>query len=186
MKKTTTTTVTDRALTIRSNIRGCQSCTTWSAGQEKYQRNIYGESSNQRENENKTKQKQKIRTKKGTITQSTCQKKNRRALDRRSLVGYSASARHPITLPGSQPFTQTYNIYLQTLYFQGVRFLPRHSRRRLGSPWVGPINAAPKRLKLATVTPGATSTWSASFASLFLCRCSDTFSSSFTNATINL
>ena len=47
-KTTTTTTVTDRALTIRSNIRGCQSCTTWSAGQEKYQRNIYGESSKER------------------------------------------------------------------------------------------------------------------------------------------
>ena len=45
-----------------------------------------------------------------------------------------------------------------TPYSQGFRFLCRHSRRRLGSPWVGPINAALKRLKLATVTPGATVT----------------------------
>ena len=57
-----------------------------------------------------------------------------------------------------------------TRYSQGFRFLFRHSRRRLGSPWVGPINAALKRLKLATVTPGATSTLSASSASLFPCH----------------
>ena len=43
------------------------------------------------------------------------------------------------------------------------------------TPWVGPINAALKRLKLATATPGATSTLSASSASLFLCRFSDVF-----------
>ena len=29
-----------------------------------------------------------------------------------------------------------------TPYSQGFRFLYRHSRRRLGGPWVGPINAA--------------------------------------------
>ena len=40
--------------------------------------------------------------------------------------------------------------------FKSFRLLYRHSRRRLGSPWVSPINAAPKRLKLDTVTPGAT------------------------------
>ena len=51
---------------------------------------------------------------------------------------------------------------------------------------IGPISAALKRLKLATVTPGATSTLSASSTSLFLCRCSDAFSSSFTRAAINL
>ena len=73
-----------------------------------------------------------------------------------------------------------------TPYSQGFRFLYRHSRRRLGSPWIGPINAALKRLKLATVTSGATSTLSASSASLFLCRCSDAFSSSFTHAAIHL
>ena len=44
------------------------------------------------------------------------------------------------------------------------------------TPWVGPINAALKRLKLTTVTPGATLTLSASSASLFLCRFSDAFS----------
>ena len=53
-----------------------------------------------------------------------------------------------------------------TPYFQGYR----HSRRRLGSPWVGPINATLKRLKLATVTYGATSTLSTSSASLSLRR----------------
>ena len=57
----------------------------------------------------------------------------------------------------------------------------------LGSPWVGPINAVRKRLKLATVTPGATSTLSASSASLYFCRCwLDAFSSSLTHAAINL
>ena len=53
-------TLTDRASTIPSNIRGCQSG-TWSAGQEKYQRN--------KTKQNKTKQKHG--KKKGTITQST-------------------------------------------------------------------------------------------------------------------
>ena len=51
----------------------------------------------------------------------------------------------------------------RTPYSQGFRFLYRHSRRRLGSPWVDPINAALKRLKLATVTLGATSTLSRLF-----------------------
>ena len=46
-------------------------------------------------------------------------------------------------------------------------FFIGHSRRRFGSPRVGPINAALKPLKLATVTPGATSTLSAPSASLF-------------------
>ena len=37
-----------------------------------------------------------------------------------------------------------------TPYSQGFRLLYRHSQRRLGSPWVDPIKAAIKRLKLAT------------------------------------
>ena len=57
---------------------------------------------------------------------------------------------------------------------------------REGSPWVGPINAALKRLELATVTPDGTSTLSAPSASLSLCRFSDAFSSSLTHAAINL
>ena len=51
----------------------------------------------------------------------------------------------------------------------------RHSRRRLGSPWVRPINAALKYLNLAAVTPGATSTLSASSAFVSLCRFSAPF-----------
>ena len=72
-------------------------------------------------------------------------------------------------------------------YSQGFMFLYRHSRRRLESTWAGPINAALKRLKLATVTPGVTSTLIASSASLFLCRCLEVFYFSFTHhAAINL
>ena len=63
-----------------------------------------------------------------------------------------------------------------------INFSLTQSTRRLGSPWVGPINAALKRLKLATVTPGATSTLSACSASLFFCRCSGALSFSFTHA----
>ena len=74
----------------------------------------------------------------------------------------------------------------KTLYSQGFRFLYRHSRRRLGIPCVGPINAALKRLKPATVTPGATLTLPAPSAYLFLCRCSGVFFYSFTHAAINL
>ena len=75
-----------------------------------------------------------------------------------------------------------------TPYSQGFMFPYRHSRCRLGSPWVGPTNAAQKRHKLATVIPGATSTLSASstYYLFFLCRCSVAFSSSFTHAAINL
>ena len=67
-------TLTDGVSTIPSNIRGCQSGTR-SAGQEK----IIGTSTKlQREHKNKTKTKQKQNKNdknKGTITQSTCQKK---------------------------------------------------------------------------------------------------------------
>ena len=80
--------------------------------------------------------------------------------------------------------TQRHIIYNSVL--SGFRPRYRHSRRHLRSPWVGPINATLKRLKLTTVTPGATSTLSASSASLFLCRCSNAFSSSFTHPAINL
>ena len=55
-----------------------------------------------------------------------------------------------------------------------------------GSPSVGPTNAAPKRLKLPTVTPGATSTLSISSAPLFYCRLSGPFSSPLSHAAINL
>ena len=84
-------------------------------------------------------------------------------------VWHSASREPSDTLPGSQPCTQTRSIY-HIPYSQGLSFHYRHNRRRLGSPWVGPINAVRKRLKLATVTPGALSTLSASSASLFFCR----------------
>ena len=94
------------------------------------------------------------------------------------------AASHPIPSPDCNHASKC--IVSTTLYSQGFRFLYRHIRRRLGNPWVRPINAALKHLKLATVTPGATSTLSTSYTFLFLCRCSDAFPSSFTHAAINL
>ena len=99
-------------------------------------------------------------------------------------VWHSASREASDTLPGSQPCTQTHSIYNSVL--SGFQVFYRHIRRRLGSPWVGPINAALKRLKLATVIPSPTLTLSASYASLSVCRCSDAFSYSFTHAAMNL
>ena len=89
---------------------------------------------------------------------------------------------HPIPSPNRKHAPR--RIASTTPYSQGFRLLFRYSRRRLRSSWVGPINAALKRLKLATVTPSATSTLSS--AHLFLCRCSDASSSSFTHVTVNL
>ena len=82
-------------------------------------------------------------------------------------------------VPGGMPSTTT-------PYSQGFRLCYRHSRRRLGSPWVGPIKATLKRLKLAKVTPGATSTMFASPAYLFFCRFPDALCSSPTHEAINL
>ena len=86
-------TLTDRASTIPSNTRGCQSgSSTWSAGQEK----IRGTSTKlEQEHENKDKNKKR--------------QKERRALERESW--YSASREPSDTLPGSQPCTQTHTIY---------------------------------------------------------------------------
>ena len=113
---------------------------------------------------------------------ATCQKKIEEGYS--IYFGIVPAASHLIPSPdhnhGPKRMTST------TPYTQSLRFLYRHSRRRLGSPWVGPINVALKRLKLATVTRGATSTLPAFSASLFLCRCSDAFPSSFTHATVNL
>ena len=84
-------------------------------------------------------------------------------------VWYTASRE-----PSDNPLDRNYlafapkGIASTTPSSQGFRFLYRHRRRRLGRPWIGPINAALKCLKLATVTPRATSTFSASSASLFL------------------
>ena len=78
----------------------------------------------------------------------------------------------------------TYHLQLRTLRVSGFSLAQSTSLREC--PWVGPINAALKHLKLATVIPGATLTLSASSASLFLCRCLDAFLSSFTHAGINL
>ena len=102
----------------------------------------------------------------------------RKALDRESLI-----YRQPPTIrypPGSQLSRICTRRY--SLYSQGFSCFYRHSRRRLGSPWVGPINAALRRFKL----PDATSTLSTSSAPLFLCWCSDAFRSFFTHAAINL
>ena len=76
--------------------------------------------------------------------------------------------------------------HLQHRILRVFRLPYQHSRCRLGNPWVRPINAALKRLKLATVTPGAITSLSTSSASLFRCRFSDAFFSSSTHAAINL
>ena len=111
-------TLIDRASAIPSNIRGCQSG-TWSAGQEnmkerstKLQRE-HKKQKNKKQNENDKK--------KGTITQSTCQKKleEGHSIER---VWYSASREPSDTLPGSQLCTQTHSIY-HTPYSRDFRFL---------------------------------------------------------------
>ena len=137
-----------------------------------------------RAHENEMKQKQDKKTKLNTNTKNMPDKNTGEghSIER---VWYSASREPSDNLLGSQPCTQTHSIY-HTPYSQSFRLLYSQSRRRSGSPWVGPINAALNRLKLATVTPGATSTLSAYSASLFLCRCWDVFSSSLTHAAINL
>ena len=109
-------TLTDRASTIPSSIRGCQS-DTWSAGQEI----IRGTSTKlPRELENKTKQKQdKNDKKKATITQNTCHKKTGEGHSIKR-VYYRASRELSDTLPGSQPYTQTHSIYNSVL--SGLQF----------------------------------------------------------------
>ena len=139
------------------------------------------ESIKTQQNKNKTKNDKN----KGRITQSTCQKNigEEQSIERVRIV---PAPSHPITSPDRNHTTPKRIASTTVPYSQGFRFLYRHSRRRLGSTWVGPINATLKRLKLATVTPGTTSTLSASSASVFLCRCWDALSSSFTHAAINL
>ena len=118
----------------------------------------------------------------------------KRALDRESLVyrqpraiRYLPPPRRSSQLLISRICTQRHSLALQLRALsQGFRLLYRHSRRRSGSPSVDPINAALKRFKLAAVTLGAASILSATSTSLFLCRCSGAFSSSFTYAAINL
>ena len=97
---------TDRASTIPSNARACQSG-TWSAGQE----NIRGTSTIklQREHENRNNKNDET---KGTITQSTCHKNIGHSIVR---VWYRASREPSSTLPGLQPCTQTHSIYNSVL-----------------------------------------------------------------------
>ena len=94
------------------------------------------------------------------------------------------AASHPVASPDRNHAPK--RMASTTPYSPRFRFLYRHSRRHLGDSWVGPIKAPLKRLQLATVTPGATSTLSSSSISLFLCRCSDAFSSPFNHAAVNL
>ena len=168
--------LTDEASTIPSNIRGCHSG-TWSAGQEK----VRGTSTKpQRVHENKTKQK---RQKERNNNTKHMPKKieEGHSIER---VGIVPAASHPLPSPDCNHAPKRTASTIP--YSQGFSFNYRHSRRRVGSPRVGPINASLKRLKLVAGTPGATSTLSASSASLFLCRCSDAFYSFFTHAAINL
>ena len=76
---------------------------------------------------------------------------------------------------------------ITTLYYQVIIRLPsRRSRRCFDSPCVGPINEHRERLKPPLVTPGATSTFFAYSALLFLCQLSDAFSLSLIHLIINL
>ena len=99
-----------------------------------------------------------------------------------------AGSREPSDTPPNQNYLAfaPKGIASTSLNSQGFRLLYEHRRRRLGSPWVGLINAGLKRLKLGTVTLDAASTLSASSAFLFLCHFSDAVSSSLTHAAINL
>ena len=134
----------------------------------------------------KTRTKTKKKTKRSNDTKHM-PGKGRRALDRESLIYRQPQAiRYPPPRNRNNFAFVSKSIAYTTPYSQGFRLLYRHSRRRLGIPGVGPINTALKRLKLTTATPGATSTLSASSASLSLCRCSDAFHSSFTHSVINL
>ena len=94
-------TLTDRASTIPSNIRGCQSG-TWSAGQKE----IRGTSTKLQWEQKKNINTQKNDKEKGTgITKYTGQRKidEGHSIER---VWHSASREPSDTLPGSQPCTQ--------------------------------------------------------------------------------
>ena len=109
------------------------------------------------------------------LTHARPQNKEGHLLEERGF-GILPAASHAKPPPGSQLpriCTQGNNIPHRTLRVPRLPY--RRSRRRYGSPRVGPLNMSLKRLKLPTVTPGATSTLSASSASLFLCRFSDVF-----------
>ena len=101
--------------------------------------------------------KQNKNDKKKGITPSICQKKieEGHSIER---VWYTASRNPSDTPPPYRNYLAfaPIGIVYTSLYSQGYRFLYRHSRRRLGSPWIDPINTALKRLKLATVIPSTT------------------------------
>ena len=148
---------------------------------------VRGTSTSSNESMKTNKKQNKNNKKKGTIAQSTFQKN----IEEGHLIErvWYTTCRDPsdtppriTTISHLHPKKDMASTTLSEVFI----FLYRYSRRRLGSPWVGPTNAAPKRLKLVTVTLCAISTLSASFASLFLCRCTDAFSSSPTYAAINL
>ena len=81
---------------------------------------------------------------------STCQKKIVEGHSIEIVWYIVPAASHPIPSPDRSHAPKRV-VSTTTRYSQGFRFLYRHSRRRLGSPWVGPVHAALKRLKLATI-----------------------------------
>ena len=131
--------------------------------------------------------KQKRQKERNNNTKHMPENDRRGALDGESWVFHQPRAiQYPTGWLLSRICTEKHSIYNSALSGFQFSLSAQSSNQRLRSPWVGLINAALKRLKLATVTPSATLTLSASTASLFLCRCSDAFSSSFTHAAINL
>ena len=110
-------TLTDRASTIPSNTRGCQSGTR-SAGQKK----IRGTSTKLQREQNKNRNTQKNDKEKGTgITKYTGQKKinEGHSIER---VWHSAGREPSDTLPGSQPCTQKTRSIYHIPYSKGFSF----------------------------------------------------------------
>ena len=99
-------TLTDRASTIPSNIRGCQSG-TWSAGQKK----IRGTSTKLQREQKKNIYKQKQKRQRDKIDEG-------HSIER---IWHSASRKPSDTLPGSQTCTQVRSIY-HIPYSQGFSF----------------------------------------------------------------
>ena len=109
-------TLTDRASTIPSNTRGCQSG-TWSAGQKKKRSEEHLPSSNESKEKHKHTNDKEIGT---GITEYTGQRKinERHSIER---VWHSAGREPSDTLPGSQPCTQKTRTRVASTTFRTLR-----------------------------------------------------------------
>ena len=120
-------------------------------------KNIRGTSTKlQREHENKNKANKNDKNKE-TMTQSICQKKIE---ERHSIESFVCHQPRAIRYPPNRNYLAfaPKGVASATPYSQGFRLLYRRTVDAAWGvcPWVGPIHAALKNLKLATVTSGAT------------------------------